>query len=270
MADSLAAIVLAAGRGSRLRPLTLERPKALCPVAGEALVDLALRRVAAVVGSGPAAVAVNAHDRAAVVAAHVGDRATLSVEGPEALGTAGAVGALRPWLDGRDALVVNADAWHAAALAPLVADWDGSCVRVLVAGAGRGATLSPRARVLGSLLPAAVAAGLDAEPTGLYEVCWHPAELAGRLEVVGAGVDVIDCGTPGDYLAANLAASGGASVVGDGAVVAGTARRCVLWPGAVVAPGEVLVDAVRTAERTVLVRSPAGGGRAVSAGGARP
>jgi ADP-glucose pyrophosphorylase len=44
-------------------------------------------------------------------------------------------------------------------------------------------------------------------------------------------------------------------VVGAGAVVAGEVRGCVLWPGAVVAAGEVLVDAVRTtAGRTVLIR----------------
>ncbi|MDP9006189.1 MAG: sugar phosphate nucleotidyltransferase, partial [Actinomycetota bacterium] len=42
MADSLAALVLAAGKGERLRPLTLIRPKALCPVANVALVDLAI------------------------------------------------------------------------------------------------------------------------------------------------------------------------------------------------------------------------------------
>ena len=52
-----------------------------------------------------------------------------------------------------------------------------------------------------------------------------------------------------------MAASGGRSVVGAGAVVAGEVRGSVVWPGAVVAAGELLVDAIRTtAGRTVLVR----------------
>ena len=64
-----------------------------------------------------------------------------------------------------------------------------------------------------------------------------------------------DCGTPAHYLAANLAASGGASVVGAGATVSGEIDRCVVWPGAAVRRGERLRDAIRADERTtVLVR----------------
>ena len=55
--DGVVGIVLAAGAGTRLRPLTLERPKALCPVGDVPLVDLAVDRVAPFVG----AVAVNVH-----------------------------------------------------------------------------------------------------------------------------------------------------------------------------------------------------------------
>ena len=57
------------------------------------------------------------------------------------------------------------------------------------------------------------------------------------------------------FLAANLAASGGESVVGDGARVEGSLTRSVVWPGAEVRRGEVLVDAIRAdARTTVLVR----------------
>lgn len=42
----LAGIVLAAGAGTRLHPLTALRPKALCPVGSVPLVDLALARIA--------------------------------------------------------------------------------------------------------------------------------------------------------------------------------------------------------------------------------
>src|SRR3954449_10445284 len=94
------AVVLAAGVGLRLRPLTAVRPKALCPVGNVALLDRALARVAGFGVSGPAAVAVNASYLAGQVVAHVGDRATLSVEPGEPLGTSGGVAKLRDWIDG--------------------------------------------------------------------------------------------------------------------------------------------------------------------------
>lgn len=254
MPDSLAAVVLAAGAGTRLAPLTSVRPKALCPVGDRPLVDHALDRVEAVVGAGPDRVAVNAHAHRAQLEVHVGGRALVSVEEPVALGTAGAVARLRPWLDGRAALVVNADAWAPGDLGPLVEGWDGRRVRVLVAS-DPALPLGPATRVLGSLLPAADVAALPDGVSGLTTVCWRPAAAAGRLDQVGGPRPFIDCGRPGDYLAANLAASGGRPVVGAGARVAGTLERSVVWPGGVVRPGEHLVDAVRVGEwLTVLVR----------------
>ncbi|MDQ3147149.1 MAG: sugar phosphate nucleotidyltransferase [Actinomycetota bacterium] len=252
MGDSLAALVLAAGQGTRLRPLTLVRPKPLCPVGGVALVDRALATVAAVVGDG--AVAVNAHTGIALLEDHLAGRVFLSVEEPVALGTAGAVAHLRPWLDGRPVLVVNADTWHTVDLGPLVAGWDGEQVRVLVAG-DPSAPLGPATRILGSLLPPSAVAALPSGVSGLSVVCWRPAAAAGTLETVGAEGTCIPCDRPCDYLAANLAASGGASVAGEGATVEGTLLRSVVWPGGVVRRGEALVDAIRVGEAmTVLVR----------------
>ncbi len=237
-----------------MAPLTFERPKALCPVAGLPLLDHALAAVGAVVGAGADRIAVNAHHGADAVVAHVGDGAHLSVEGPEALGTAGAVANLRHWLDGRGALVVNADVWHEADVAAMTDGWSGDVVRVLVAGEG-GGRLARRPRVIGSVLPAWAIAPLPITPSGLYEVCWRALDALGRLEVVGTAARFVDCGTPSSYLAANLLASGGDTVVGEGAEVLGEAVRCVLWPGAVVRADEVLTDAIRTtAGRTVLVR----------------
>lgn len=219
-----------------------------------ALLDHALAAVGRVVGHGPGVVAVNGHHGADAIAAHVGGRAHVSVEQPVALGTAGGVANLRRWLDGRGALVVNGDVWHTADLAAMASGWAADRVRVLVAGSG-GGRLGRRPRVIGSLLPPWAVAPLPVAPAGLYEVCWRPLDVVGRLEVVGAEAAFVDCGTPASYLAANLAASGGRTVVGDGAVVRGEARRSVVWPGAVVWPGEVLTDAIRTTTgRTVLVR----------------
>ncbi|CAN5157065.1 N/A [soil metagenome] len=246
MRDSLAALVLAAGEGRRLRPLTRLRPKALCPVAGDALVDQAISRLATVVSSED--VAVNVHHGREQLEHHLSGRVYLSVEEPVALGTAGAVAHLRPWLDGRSVLIVNADTWHTADLAPLVAEWDGERVRVLVCGR-IGDQLGATSRILGSLLPWSEVLRLPHAPWGLWEATWRERLAEGALDVATAEGNFVDCATPADYLAANLSASGGASVIGEGAVVQGSVVRSVVWPGGVVRAEEVLVEAVRVGER---------------------
>jgi mannose-1-phosphate guanylyltransferase/MurNAc alpha-1-phosphate uridylyltransferase len=131
-----------------------------------------------------------------------------------------------------------------------------------------------------SILPWADAREVAAEPAGLWERFWRDRLAAGALQSIGVGAPFVDCGTPSDYLRANLAAldvasadgpeePGGGdtardtslvgagalvgpaasvqrSVIGPGARVLGRIRRCVIWPGATVSDGEVLTDAVRT------------------------
>lgn len=269
-------MVLAAGEGRRLAPLSELVPKALCPVAGRALLDHALDRVEALRAQG-APVAVNLHHGADALRAHLADRpwVHLSEEQPEALGTAGALGALRPWIDGRDVLVLNADTWAPGDLSPFVAGWDRARPCVLVHGS---ATFGPRARVAGSLLPWAEVDALHATPTGIYEVVWRRCHEAGELDVVRHDGPFVDCGTPTDLLEANLAAVAlagagplvdptadtaggrvlGRSVVGAGAVVRGTVDDSVLWAGATVAEGEVLVRLVRTGTGLTLGPLPGG------------
>ena len=77
---AVCAVVLAAGEGARLRPLTEATPKALCPIGNVALLDRAFARLARHRLSGPALVAVNACYLAAEVAGYVGGRAYVSVE----------------------------------------------------------------------------------------------------------------------------------------------------------------------------------------------
>jgi bifunctional N-acetylglucosamine-1-phosphate-uridyltransferase/glucosamine-1-phosphate-acetyltransferase GlmU-like protein len=203
--EGLAALVLAAGRGERLRPLTDTTPKPLLEVGGRTLLDLALARVAQVVQVDPAHVAVNAHWLADQVVAHVGGRAHLSVEQPSALGTAGAVGQLREWLAGRDLLVVNGDAYYdpEPSLAAFVADWDHQRPRLLVVPDAERADFEGRWRVAGvSLLPASIAAALPPEPSGLYEVVWSKVPV----ELVPTDVTLVDCGTPEDLALARARA----------------------------------------------------------------
>lgn len=107
------AVVLAAGEGTRLRPLTERLPKALCPVGNVPLLDRALHRLAGLGLVGTDRVAVNACYLGDQVVDHVGDRAHLSVEPGDPLGTAGGVANLRDWIAGRGVLVGNADAYLA-------------------------------------------------------------------------------------------------------------------------------------------------------------
>lgn len=248
----MAGIALAAGAGTRLRPLTLLRPKPLCPVGDRPLLDRALDALTAATPD----VAVNVHHGRAAIEEHLARSpwcAHVSVEEPVALGTAGAVGNLRPWLDGRAALVVNADTWHRADLSAFGEGWDGERVRVLTPTP---LPFGPTSGVVASIVPWHVAARLPAEPSGLWEAVWRAELDAGRLDAVHHDGVVVDCGTPEDYLRANLECSGGRSVIGEGAVVEGTVVRSVVWPGSRVGPHEHLVDAIRADGLTVLVRRP--------------
>ena len=242
--DGLVGVVLAAGAGSRLRPLTDVRPKPLCPVGDRTLLDLALDRVAPHVSR----TAVNAHHHAdQLVTALAGREVHVSLEQPAALGTAGALGALRDWVDGRAVLVTNADAYYAAGdpVGELVAGWDGDRPRLLCVRTGAASDFGDLHYVGTALLPWWSVRDLAPVPSGLYEVSWRDLHAAGRLELAVTEITAVDCGTPADYLRANMLASGGAAVVEPGAVVEGEVVRSVVWAGERVEPGERLVDAVR-------------------------
>lgn len=241
IAGDIAGVVLAAGLGTRLRPLTTLVPKALCPVDNVPLVDLALERLRRVTGS----VAVNVHAGREQMEQHLQGRAHLSIEIDRPLGTAGGLARLRDWIDGRPVLVTNADAWHRFDLGRLVDGWDGERERLLVVHAPARPDFGPWRYTGAALLPWSDVARLHEEPSGLYEVLWRDLERESRLDLVPVDGPFIDCGTPRDYLLANLAASGGKSVVHPTAVVEGTLERSVVWAGAVVTAGEHLVDCIR-------------------------
>lgn len=249
--------MLAAGFGTRLRPLTEILPKALCPVANIALVDLAVDHLRGSV----AEVAVNVHHHRERMEAHLAGRDLhVSIEEDEPLGTAGALGHLREWIDRRPALVHNVDAWHAGDLASsFVEGWDGERIRLMVVPARPGMIdFEQRWTFAGvSLLPWRELAALPARPAGLYEYSWRRADIEGRLELVPHLGPWFDTGTPSSYLAANLSASTGESVVAPDAIVGDGAElvRSVVWSGAKVEPGERLVESIR-APRGITVPAP--------------
>ncbi len=204
--NGLAGVALAAGRGTRLADLTTRVPKPLLLVGGIPLLDYALERLAAITSD----VAVNAHHLSEQIVAHVGGRAHVSVE-DQLLGTAGALGNLNEWIDGRDVAVTNADAvvWPNP-LPTMANDWSGRTLRLSVVRDPERADFSGGLRYSGCcLIPAPVAAALPAEPAGLFEICWRPRLGSAELELIEHPGRFFDCGTPAELAAARAAASAG-------------------------------------------------------------
>ena len=105
------AMLLAAGLGTRMRPLTDRTAKPLLPLGGRALIDHALDRLAE---AGVETVVVNTHWRAERVAAHLAARTSPRIIlSPEAslLETGGSVKAALDRLGPQPFFVVNGDAF---------------------------------------------------------------------------------------------------------------------------------------------------------------
>jgi MurNAc alpha-1-phosphate uridylyltransferase len=107
-------MILAAGRGERLRPLTLERPKPLLEVGGVPLVEHHLRALAA---AGFREVVINLSWLGAKISAHLGDGARFglaiaySEEGEPPLETGGGIFRALPLLGPGPFAVINGDVW---------------------------------------------------------------------------------------------------------------------------------------------------------------
>lgn len=108
----MAAMVLAAGHGRRLAPLTDHTPKPLLPVAGRALIDYHLDALAR---SQAARIVVNCAHLGSQVAGHVtarpaqGPEVKVIDEGPEPLETGGGIANALPLLATDEFVVVNGD-----------------------------------------------------------------------------------------------------------------------------------------------------------------
>jgi MurNAc alpha-1-phosphate uridylyltransferase len=133
------AMLLAAGLGRRMRPLTEHTAKPLLPLGGRALLDHALRRLAA---AGVERVVVNAHWHADRVAAYLathwpGPPEIVLRRERELLDTGGAVRAALGELGPDPFFVVNGDSvWldgpARPALARLAGTWDSSALDALL------------------------------------------------------------------------------------------------------------------------------------------
>ncbi len=239
MAAPTIAMVLAAGLGMRMRPLTLERPKPLVVLRGRTLLDRALDRLRA---AGVTRTVVNTHYLAEMIEMHLRgqDDIVLSPEA-ERLETGGGVARALPHLGNEPFYVVNSDAvWHdgaVPALDRLAAAWDPALMDVLLllqpvdramgyhgAGDYHLAAESALRRRGADETAAHLFAGVQIMHPRLFRdipdgpfslnLLYDRAEAAGRLHGIEHDSDWFHVGTPEDLAAtetalADLADSGG-------------------------------------------------------------
>lgn len=117
------AIILGAGLGTRLHPITESIPKVLVPVFGKPLLEYAIRYL---YGQGVRQVALNTHHHASAVRAYVdsrGGKEPCSIRvnfEPRILGTGGGIKGLEHFIGGEDCIVYNTDVVTDIALAPVL------------------------------------------------------------------------------------------------------------------------------------------------------
>jgi MurNAc alpha-1-phosphate uridylyltransferase len=143
--DAPRAMVLAAGLGTRMRPLSLEKPKPLIELAGRPLIDHALDKLAA---AGVDEAVVNVHYLAGQIERHLAGRQSplcrISDERGALLETGGGVKKALPLLGDAPFLVLNTDSvWHEKRpnLKRLLDHWDEAAMDGLLLLARREASL---------------------------------------------------------------------------------------------------------------------------------
>ena len=230
------AMVLAAGLGKRMRPLTDDRPKPLVELAGRTLLDRALDRLVAV---GVTRIVVNSHYRAEMIAAHLDGRNDIVLSPEEVLlETGGGVKAALAHLGGDPFFVVNSDAvWRdgpTPTLERLATHWRDASMDALLllvpTRAIRGATIGAlgdyhlepdgraRRRVKGEIAPF-LFGGIqilhprlfDAAPEGPFSLnlLYDRAEATGRLHGMRHDGDWYHVGTPGELAMTEAELGGG-------------------------------------------------------------
>jgi MurNAc alpha-1-phosphate uridylyltransferase len=118
------AMILAAGRGERMRPLTDSTPKPLIPVAGRPMLDRSMDRLGA---HGVRTIVVNVHHLGERIAQHLGGRARI-VREERLLETGGSVKNALPLLGDGPYFILNGDGLWSDGPKPMLsrmeAAWD--------------------------------------------------------------------------------------------------------------------------------------------------
>ncbi len=238
-------IVLCAGLGTRLRPATLDRPKALFRFLNVPLVDRRLRSLAR---QGFPQVAINLHHEGRQIVEHLGESGAAGTAirffwEPDILGTAGAVKNAESFFEHEEAAIWNVDAELDADLGALLRahrrdgnaatllvtrnpdpgrftplEAEGSrLVRVgtvdgrgrdLVRGSGAGPGEHPLLFTGVSILAPRTIERIPPGARSLVDDLWLPllAEGRERIGVVFHEGSFFDLGTPADVVAASMAA----------------------------------------------------------------
>lgn len=132
------AMIMAAGKGTRMMPLTADRPKPLVKVAGVHLIDHVLDHLRV---AGVGKIVVNVHYRAEQMEDHLKNSAadfdvTISDEREVLLDTGGGLVAAKPLIGADPFFAINADNYWTNgaenALHQMAAAWDGSKMDVLM------------------------------------------------------------------------------------------------------------------------------------------
>jgi mannose-1-phosphate guanylyltransferase len=260
MATMVSALVLSAGLGTRLRPLTAHLPKALVPIGDRPALAHLLYRLRALVGP-VGAIVVNAHHEAAAIDAFAKESPVSFVVSYETdlLGTGGALHYAAELLGPGEVIVWNGDIWTELAqdaLAPL----GGGVSAALIVEEREGDTGNVGIAADGSIVRLRRVTATDRLPEvrsanflGVHRIgaeLRHRAPLSGcaiadlYLPAIAAGLRLearvtrepwIDVGSPAQYLAANLAwLAGRESFVGAGADIGPNAQmeRAIVGAGA--------------------------------------
>ena len=271
----LPALVLTAGLGTRLDPITRLVAKAAVPLAGRSLVERVLEWLAA---QQVTDVVLNLHHRPETITAIVGDgshlglRVRYSWEMP-LLGSAGGPRHALDLLDAETFFIVNGDTLCNVALAPLAAAHQSSDAGVTMAVVPNpapdrynGLSLDDHNRMTG-VVPrgqtgdswhftgvqianrsvfADLPDGVPAESVhGIYKELMRPGPGGVQAHRVNGGF--YDVGAPSDYLRTSLAIGNG-NAVEHGAAIDPGARvtRSIVWSGATVGAGAALDDCIVT------------------------
>jgi len=294
------AVILVGGEGTRLRPLTLDRPKAMLPIAGRPFLAHMLDRLAA---AGVQRVIFSCGYLPDPIVAGFGDQyAGMALEyavEPEPMDTAGAIRfAIDGRLDDGPFFALNGDVLMEASLNELMEFHLGHGARATLTltevpdPSRYGLVLSDDEGIVSAFVEKpepGVAVAVDPPywiNAGAYVLDDSFAQMVPFMErvnierevfpkLVGNGLFAWRCsgywndiGTPESYLAANMHLSEGASVLGEGAIVHedATVERSVLHEGAEIGAGALVADSVIGRDAKVGARARVTGRSVVAAG----